>query len=179
MSKSELMLLLKPLSDSTTAHSERRCQQQLPWSSPQHPQAPSTLPHIQSPHPTPRHQGALLLAPALWPCACPVALHLPCGLPTDRFVPLRSIFHTAARGTLQKYQCHPVAPLLKSLPCHAGLRCFHGVRLCNPMNCSPPGSSVLSGSPSLQNPAPRPRPSQTGPWDPACSLVCCNKPISV
>ena len=37
----------------------------------------------------------------------------------------------------------------------------------------------LSGSPSLQNPAPRPRPSWTGPRDPARSLVCCNPPISV
>ena len=63
--------------------------------------APSTLPHIQRPHPGPSHQGTLLLAPAVWPFCL-------------KFYALSIHFHTAARGIIQKHQCNHVASCLKA-----------------------------------------------------------------
>lgn len=108
-SKAEVILLLKPLSDGTATHPEHRASVESPSAPSQLPQSSPNTSRLHPPCPKSKVPTLVQATRTLsrW--------RLPCGLPAESFVPLQSIFHTAARGILQKYPCHHVAPLFKSL----------------------------------------------------------------
>lgn len=133
MSESELML---PLSHSVTVPPPRERPVSLATPLSPLPNTPGSIhsaPHPESPPcSTPPGRSPPLapalalrlpcgLAPALWPCACPVAFLLIGLCPFDPF-------STAARGTLQKYQCrhqpHPCLKACHAMPCYVASTVF-------------------------------------------------------
>ena len=138
-SKSELILLLKPLSDGTATHPEHRHQ----WRTP-------LLRHSSlSPQPTPLGSIHLAPNPKSPPWSKPPG-HSPAGACHVAFL-LIVLCPFNPFSTQQPEGSFKSTNVIMSHPC---------LKACG-------------GSPSLQNPAPTPRPSQTGPQDPPRSLMCC------